>query len=146
MGWGLPAHLQSFFLTHPSPLAQRDSGPSRFPEERKTKEEEGEGKGLRETSSNFSRREKPYSGRKNTRVELVTKQPAAIWYSLTHRQGIKLPRCPPRAQPGECRAGRACRAWGQGTPAVHSHREGLRLPAGSRAPGCGSLPSVSSGG
>lgn len=52
--WELSAHSQSFLAHH----AQWDSASPHFPGERETKEEGGKG---RETSSNFLRREKPYS-------------------------------------------------------------------------------------
>lgn len=62
--WALGAASPSQRLGSSS--AQQGSALPCFPEERETKEEEGEGRSLKETSSNFLGGEKPYSEGKNT--------------------------------------------------------------------------------
>lgn len=88
----------------------------------KQKKKRGAGRSLTETSSNFLGGEKPYSDGKNSRSEVVTKQPAAI------RQG-----------PGAWARNKATSLPTQshGWPGCR----GRRCPAEPRAPGCsGRLP------
>lgn len=76
-------------------------------------------------------------------VELVTKQPTAMWYGLRDRQGTKLPHCPPTAHQGEP-AGPGDRGHHQGHLGTGSQPpRGAETPSRPRAPHC-SFSSVTS--